>query len=164
VARWRFSSRTKREFHANEPGAVWPFATSQALTQLANFLHSRRDRSEDLPISTTDYFQQLINYANSHQRDGMVYLGEYHDEQTGRWLITGKKALRSQYYNHSTFADLIIFGLVGIIPDEGQMLGVDPLLPRQTWDWFCLDGVPYRGHRVSIVWDKTGQQYRRGLA
>jgi hypothetical protein len=36
------------------------------------------------------------------------------------------------------------------------------MLPADQWDWFCLDRVPYRGHLISLLWDKTGQHYGKG--
>jgi hypothetical protein len=139
-------------------GAVWPFATSQTLTGLANLL-----RSQDQEFVTKrDYFEQLLTYARSHQKDGVAYIGEYLDETTGEWLITGEKEKRSRFYNHSTFCDLVISGLVGIVPQDDNTLVVDPLLPNDSWDWFCLDGVPYHGHNVTVIWDRTGKRYNRG--
>lgn len=140
-------------------GAVWPFATSQTLAGLANVL-----RGPNQPFVTRhDYFEQLLRYADSHQQNGQAYLGEYLDETTGQWLITGPKAERSRYYNHSTFADLVITGLAGLVPREDDLIEVDPLLPSEAWDWFCLDGVRYHGHDVTIMWDRTGQRYSRGV-
>jgi len=39
---------------------------------------------------------------------------------------------------------------------------VNPLLPASTWDWFCLDGVPYHGHLLTILWDRDGRRFGRG--
>lgn len=139
-------------------GAVWPFATSQTLRGLANLLRSR----EQPFVSREDYFEHLLRYASAHQQHGVAYIGEYHDELTGDWLITGPKAERSRFYNHSTFNDLVIGGLVGIVPRADQQLEVHSLLPDGKWDWFCLDGVRYHNHDVTIVWDKTGERYGRG--
>jgi hypothetical protein len=139
-------------------GAVWPFATSQTLTGLANVLRNQ----EQEYITKRDYFEQLLTYARSHQQDGVAYIGEYLDETTGEWLITGEKEKRSRFYNHSTFCDLVISGLVGIVPQEGNTLVVDPLLPSDSWDWFCLDGVPYHGRNVTVIWDRFGKRYNRG--
>lgn len=139
-------------------GAVWPFATSQTLTALANLLRYQQQDS----VTQRDFFEQLLTYARSHQKDGAAYIGEYHDETTGDWLITGEKEKRSRFYNHSTFCDLVISGLVGIVPQDADTLVVDPLLPRDAWDWFCLDGVPYHGHDVTIIWDRNGTRYHRG--
>ncbi len=158
-------------------GAVWPFATSQTLTGLANLL-----RGPQQPyVSKRDYFEQLLTYARAQVQDGKAYIGEYQDERTGKWLIAGPKAQRSRYYNHSTFNDLVISGLVGLVPREDDVVEVDPLIPANddmndprrregpilegppyAWDWFCLDGVPYHGHSLTIVWDRTGERYGRG--
>ena len=47
-------------------GAVWPFATSQTLTGLANVL-----RGPQQPyVTRRDYFDALQTYARAHQKDG----------------------------------------------------------------------------------------------
>jgi hypothetical protein len=104
----------------------------------------------------------MLTYARSHQQDGQAYIGEYLDETTGQWLITGPKAERSRYYNHSTFNDLVISGLVGLVPRDDDVVEIDPLIPADAWDWFCLDGVPYHGRSLTIAWDRTGRRYGRG--
>jgi hypothetical protein len=142
-------------------GAVWPFATSQTLTGLAKALRAPQPPDAKI-VSRRDFFEQLLTYARSHQQDGKAYLGEYLDETTGRWLITGPKAERSRYYNHSTFNDLVIGGLAGLVPREDDVVEVDPLLPNDAWDWFCLEGVPYHGRSLTILWDRTGARYGQG--
>jgi hypothetical protein len=137
-------------------GAVWPFASSQTLVGLANVL---RDY-EQAYVGKTDYFNALVTYARSHQYQGKPYIGEYLDEKNGQWLTPDSD--RSRYYNHSTFCDLVISGLVGLIPREGDTVLVNPLLPKGAWDWFCLDNVPYRGRTLTILWDRSGKRYGRG--
>ena len=39
---------------------------------------------------------------------------------------------------------------------------VNPLLPADKWDYFCLDNVLYHGHTLTIVWDKNGDRYHIG--
>jgi hypothetical protein len=39
---------------------------------------------------------------------------------------------------------------------------VHPLVPAGTWEWFCLDGVPYHGKSLTIIWDMTGERYGKG--
>ncbi len=139
-------------------GAVWPFATSQTLTGLANILRGPQQQV----VTRHDYFHALQTYANAHQMSGRPYIGEYHDEITGDWLITGPKAARSRDYNHSTFCDLVISGLVGLVPRADETVEIHPLVPDDAWDWFCLDGVPYHGRSLTIIWDRTGEHYGRG--
>jgi len=137
-------------------GAVWPFATSQTLYALANVL---RDYKPGV-VTSRDYFDGFLAYVHSQHADGKPYIGEYLDEVTGDWI--NGKAGRSRYYNHSTFADLLITGVIGLRPRADDTVEVDPLLPDGTWDWFCLDGVNYHGHTLTILWDKDGQRYGRG--
>ncbi|MCA9258443.1 MAG: hypothetical protein KDA61_04545, partial [Planctomycetales bacterium] len=113
-------------------GAVWPFATSQTLTGLARHLQ----QVDEPAVPRRTFFDQLLTYADAHQRDGKRYLGEYHDEITGAWLIPEPKAQRSRYYNHSTFADLVIRGLAGLQPQVDESFVVDPLVPAGAWHWF----------------------------
>ena len=158
-------------------GPIWPFATSQTLNALANFLRDTRAgdlQSPSAPPSTSksgdfkspalptrsDYLAALLTYTRSHRFNGQPYLGEYHDETTGAWLKGNHE--RSRHYNHSTFADLIITGLVGLTPRADNIVEVRPLLPVGTWDWFCLDAVPYHGTTLTILWDKTGAYYGKG--
>lgn len=137
-------------------GAVWPFATSQTLVALANVL---RDYSQS-HVTSRDYFDAFLDYVRCHRLDGKPYIGEYLDETTGHWL-KGRQE-RSRYYNHSTFADLVITGLAGLRPRADDTIEVHPLLPGETWDWFCLDGIPYRGRNLTLLWDKDGTRYGRG--
>lgn len=139
-------------------GAVWPFATSQTLNGLINLLRG----SAQSFITKQNFFDALHTYARAHRKDGKPYIGEYYNEITGDWLITGPKEARSRDYNHSTFCDLVIRGLVGIVPRDDDVVEIDPLIPPTTWDWFCLDSVPYHGRTLTIAWDRTGDRYHRG--
>jgi hypothetical protein len=111
-------------------------------------------------IADTNYFDQLETYVESQYYRGRPYIGEYLDEKTGYWLKGDQE--RSRYYNHSTFNDLIITGLVGLRPGPDNIIEVNPLLPDNKWDWFCLDNVLYHGKIITIIWDKTGIKYKKG--
>ncbi len=137
-------------------GAIWPFATSQTMTALANLMNSYK---QDI-VSDSAYFRLLELYVESQYYRGRPYVGEYLDEKTGYWLKGDEE--RSRYYNHSTFCDLIITGLVGLRPRPDNVIEVNPLIPENKWDWFCLDNVQYHGKTVTIFWDKTGKKYNHG--
>jgi len=149
--------RTHGSGHSCEwDGAVWPFATSQTLTALANVLRNYPQEA----VTSRDWFDAFLAYTRSQHYDGLPYVGEYLDEKTGAWL-KGRDP-RSYYYNHSTYADLVITGLAGLRPRADNTVEVAPLLPSGAWDWFALDGVRYHGREVAIIWDRDGKHYNRG--
>jgi len=129
-------------------GPIWPFATSQTLTAMQNLLRNY----EQPHVTAADYIRELGKYAASHVRDGKVSISEvvrdpYVAEMKG-----------SEHYNHSTFCDLVITGVGGIVAREDDVLEISPLAP-ESWDYFCIDGVRYHDHLVAIVWDRTGARY-----
>lgn len=158
-------------------GPSWPYATAVTLTALANLI-------DDYPpagLTSKDYFELLRIYAHSHHLrldDGRVvpWIDENLNPTNGDWLArTRLKSWkngqwdrskggeeRGKDYNHSTFCDLVISGLIGLRPRSDDLVEVRPLVP-ETWDYFCLDQVRYHGHWLTILWDKTGEHYGRGV-
>ena len=150
--------RTHGSGHGCEwDGAVWPYATTQTLKGLSNLLNNYKHHSK---MNTGVFYNQLHKYAWSHQKNGLPYLGEYQDEKTGYWLKGDNP--RSSYYNHSSFADLVINDLVGIKPREDNILEIAPLIPKGKWDWFYLDKILYHGRMIMLRWDKDGKKYGQG--
>lgn len=137
-------------------GAVWPFATSQTLTAMANLLNNY----DQTYVNDSLYFKLMETYVESQYHRGRPYIGEYLDEKTGYWLKGDQE--RSRYYNHSTFCDLVITGMIGLRPRPDNVLVVNPLIPADKWDWYCIDRVPYHGKLITVQWDKTGKHYNRG--
>ncbi|HOF87179.1 MAG TPA: hypothetical protein PLZ36_03605 [Armatimonadota bacterium] len=149
-------------------GPSWPYATAQTLTALANLLN----HYAQAVISAEDYLRLLHGYARSHQLarpDGRVdwWIDENLHPDTGVWLARhvhetqwGDCSERGKDYNHSTFCDLVITGAAGLRPRTDGALEVNPL--ARAWDWFRLDDVPYRGHAVTITYDRTGDRYGAG--
>lgn len=137
-------------------GAIWPFATAQTLTGMANLLNNY----DQTVVNDSVYFSQMELYVESQYHRGRPYIGEYQDEVTGYWLKGDQE--RSRYYNHSTFNDLMISGLVGLRPRADEVIEVNPLLPAGKWAYFCLDKVRYHGKNLTIVWDETGEKYGNG--
>jgi predicted GH43/DUF377 family glycosyl hydrolase len=170
----RFMFENPHECLCNGPSL--PFATSQTLTAMANLLNNYRPDY----VSKKDYLQLLRIYARSQHlklADGKVipFIDENLNPDTGEWLarsilykfnaeqMKGKGGKdRGRDYNHSTFNDLIITGLVGLRPRLDQWVEVNPLVPGGAMDYFCLDGVRYHGWNLTILYDETGERYRRG--
>ena len=142
-------------------GAVWPFATSQTLTALANFANDYTQRPPSATWNADSlFYAEMEKYMQSQHMRGKPYIGEYLDETTGYWLKGDQE--RSRYYNHSTWNDLVITGLCGLRPRADNTIEVNPLLPEGKWSYFCLDNVAYHGRTLTIVWDADGSRYHLG--
>src|SRR5690606_30717751 len=85
---------------------------------------------------------------------------EYQDEKTGYWLKGDDP--RSKFYNHSTFADIVIQDLIGFKPSLDDSFSLKPLIPEKEWAFFTLQGIPYKNKIVDIYWDESGTQYKKG--
>lgn len=136
-------------------GPSWPFATSQILTALANLLNNY----EQAFVTRADYVALLHNYARTQFKDGKPYIAEGHDPDEPVWIYDSRGV--SEDYNHSTFNDLVLTGLIGLRPREDDVLELSPLIP-DSWDYFAVENLQYHGHDLSIAWDRTGRRYGRG--
>jgi hypothetical protein len=164
----RFDFKNPHECLWNGPS--WPFATTQTLVALANLLD---DQSQSV-MSRDDYFRLLEEYTRSQYiRDPAGKMIPWIDEDlnadTGKWIarsiLQSRKQAppnRGRYYNHSGYADLIITGLLGVRPSATNTLEIEPLVPPDKWNYFALDGLPYHGHLLTILYDRTGERYHRG--
>lgn len=136
-------------------GPSWPFATAQTLSGMANLL---RDYHQDI-VTVADFDKLLHTYAATQFKDGHPWVAEAADPDTGRWIYDAED--HSEHYFHSTFNDIVIADLIGLRPSFGRTLVIDPLVPAD-WDWFCLENVPYHGHNITVLWDRTGTHYHHG--
>ncbi|MFM2096086.1 MAG: Beta-L-arabinobiosidase precursor, partial [Planctomycetota bacterium] len=137
-------------------GQSWPYATSQTLKAMANVLQNY----EQSHVTPSDYAKLLSIYARSHRKNGKPYLAEALHPDTGSF--DGHDGYNhSEHYFHSGFCDLVITGLAGLKTRDDSVLEVHPLIP-EAWDYFAVEDVPYRGHRLTIAWDRSGDRYQLG--
>jgi hypothetical protein len=150
-------------------GPSWPYATTQTLLALANLLNGRPQND----IRPQQYYELFSSYVLSQHiklPSGRVidWIDEDLDADTDEWIAKdmliakNKQVGRGNYYNHSGFADPLITGLIGLRPRADSRVFINPLLPAGTWGYFAIDGLPYHGHILAIVYDETGHHYRRG--
>ncbi|MGJ3561868.1 discoidin domain-containing protein [Streptomyces sp. INA 01156] len=137
-------------------GPSWPFATSQTLTALANLLIDYPAQSH---VDRTDYYAVLRAYVLTHRKDGKPYVAEAHHPDEDRWIYDGRG--HSEDYNHSTFNDLVLSGLFGIRSQSDATVSLAPLVPRE-WDHFAVENLPYHGHNLSVLFDRSGRHYGHG--
>lgn len=157
-------------------GPVWPMSTSVTLSAMENLLNCYAD----CKISKKAFAEILRVYAASQiivKDNGTLtpWIDENMNPYTGDWisrtrLSTWKNGTWCDYkggyergkdYNHSMFCNFIISGLVGVRPSFSDELVINPLLPENWWDWFCLDNLKYHGKDICIMWDKNGEHYKQ---
>jgi hypothetical protein len=150
-------------------GPSWPFGTTQTLLALANLLNGPSQPY----MATADYYALFSNYILSQHLKlpsgrTIEWIDEDLDADTDEWIAKdmlkakNKQVGRGNYYNHSGFADPLITGLVGLRPSPDNLVRIHPLLPGAQWTYFALDGLPYHGHILAIVFDSTGGHYNKG--
>lgn len=138
-------------------GPMWPMSTSTTLTAMANLLHSHKSEY----ITEKDFCDGLKAYARSQfiEIDGQQrpWIDEVQNPFTGDWIsrtmlyaLDAPDKDRGKDYNHSTYCDLIISGLVGLRVDKDGYR-VEPLC-KDSLEWFTLDGVIVKDKSLSISW------------
>ena len=111
-------------------------------------------------ITPDDFTRMLLTYAYSQRdEDGSPYVDENMHPDTGVWLARsilrewGRKDMeRGRHYNHSAFIDLVLRGIVGIVPSSGDTLRIAPL--GKSLDSFTADDILYHGRKISVEWDR----------
>jgi hypothetical protein len=151
-------------------GPTWPHANSIVLSAMARTLRSSQaqqnagaataDSRSKKPQLTREHFWHLFDtFTKAQFRDQDAtypWTGEFYHGETARW----KTAERD--YNHSTWLDVLIPDVLGLVPRADDVLEIDPLVPAGKLQHFLLDGQHYRGHLVTLVWDAPGQEDRYG--
>jgi hypothetical protein len=75
------------------------------------------------------------------------------------WTDTATNGYR---YNHATFMDLVLSGVVGLQPKANGTLVVNPLVPAAVLPWWTADGVALHRRIVTVVFDADGSKYGKG--
>ena len=142
-------------------GPVWPFATSQTLTGLAKTLR----KQGKMPIGKAEYCKLLQQYAQSQYitLDGVKrpWIDEDLDGETGAWIARDwmyERDLpykdRGIDYNHSTFIDLILGGLVGACVENGEV----KFCPMAKGISFTVKGLVINGNSYTVSFDGENLQ------
>ena len=122
---YNFSTEAQCNWH----GSSWPYETSKTLTGLANLLQGYPPQAH---VSHDDFVALLAQYARAHTksyRGGSTPPGideDLHPDEG--WWITREKLLRTmpnnphkdrgEHYFHSSYVDVVVSGLGGIVPPE----------------------------------------------
>lgn len=153
-------------------GYVWPFATSQTLNALRSYIVNY-DADEKYREMYADIF---CKYALMHRitdENGNVrpwideVMHPYRYDWTSRtylknagWPKDKGGYERGKDYNHSTFCDLFITGIAGIVPNAAAP-SLIPSIPKD-WEYFKLANLHFKGRLYTVYYDKTGKKYNKG--
>ena len=88
---------------------------------------------------------------------------------TGDWIARdhpgrtqGVASDRGKDYNHSTYCDLVITGLVGLRPRADDIVEVNPLVPEGPGTTSAWTTSATMAAMLTILYDKTGERYGKG--
>jgi len=134
-------------------GPTWPHANSLVLTAMARTLRLYGKCS----LTRRKLYELFHSYTMAqylNQDYTFPWTGEYYNGDTGKWKTNQRD------YNHSTYNDILIEVLLGIVPRPDGVLEIHPLVPEGVWDHFLLDGQYYHGHDITLAWDAPdGKDY-----
>ena len=150
-------------------GYVWPFATSQTLDACINAINKYGNEV----MSNENFAMLLSQYAKMHHMiredgtdvnwiDEMMHPDRLVWETRARLNNDPNKTMlgrqnRGKDYNHSSFCDIVIRGLVGVDEENGKLV-LRPHIPTD-WNYLKLENLTFRGKKYNITYDKTGDVY-----
>ena len=171
-------------------GPVWPFESSKAITAAINVLQNAAVASQVPAVTRTRLFDLLSDYTQMHlgswtitnfttgARANYTLLNEsgYFLPGLGSsWIAEAGCADDATWtdnpsggylYQHSTFVDLVLTGVAGLVPrasGAAPSLTVAPLQPSDAaLEWWAVDGALVGGRAVCVLWDYDGSRYSRG--
>lgn len=144
-------------------GYVWPFATSQTLNALRNYIfhYSNEEKYKKM------YIKLLHQYASMHTKTEngktVMWIDEVCSPLTGEW--SSREILKKQKwpenkggyergkdYNHSTFCDLLLSYICGITYEDGvPKFNIN--IP-EGWDSFSIENLHVCGKKYRISYEK----------
>jgi hypothetical protein len=137
-------------------GPTWPHAQSLAAEAMARALRAKNAR--DRRANEADAFNRRVfadflgRYGRLHFEEGDLgrpMIREYYDGDTGvGWGCPD--------YFHSTYNDLLIRFVGGLMPSSADELSFFPLL--RHLDYFRFSGLRYHGKELEIVWVRPGSE------
>lgn len=136
----------------NWNGPVWPHAESIVANALANGIRTYKCKD----ITSGKLYEFMNAYTRLHYEDHGTWRRPNIKE--GAHTDTGE-ILGCPDYFHSTYCDLIIRLVGGIVPRNDNTIELYPVV-SVPWDHFRLDNLPYRNHTLSIIWDSRANGAR----
>ena len=140
-------------------GPTWPRTNSLVLSAMAETLRAARQADSKsalekiAPLTCEKLWELFVSYSRVQFRNQDLtfpWTGQAYNGETGAWKT------QERDINDSTWLDILIPELLGLVPREDEILEIDPLIPPEALSYFTLDGQRYHSHDISLVWDKPG--------
>jgi hypothetical protein len=77
---------------------------------------------------------------------------EYYSKWEPNQMSQRPKASDISHDFHSAYCYLVVEGVVGLTPRQDDKIELQPA--ALEWDYFLLDRLRYRGHDLTVVWDR----------
>ena len=117
------------------------------------------------PITAADFMELMRRYND------LIYPGvhpndpywrpnahEYYSEWEPHARSPQPKPSEISHDFHSMYVSLVVEGVVGLTPRVDDRIELEPM--ARDWPYFALDGLRYRGHDLTIIWDKPDGEVR----
>lgn len=155
----------------------WPYETARILTSIANVINDYPGGAE--AASPALYLSLLTQYARQHTQSyadndtaspigsGHIFenihpfLGYWNNRARMYWSNAKLKDMGDDY-NHSTFNDLVLSGLLGLRAQRSGTIVINPLVDWGKTKYFAVDHVKYKGRYLSVFYDADGTRYSKG--
>ena len=129
----------------NWNGPVWPHAESLVANAMANGIRSYKAHG----VTPEKLYELLDAYTKLHYEDKGTWKQPNIREEAN--ADDGQMYGCPDYF-HSTYTDLIIRLVGGLVPRNDSTIELYPVVAA-PWDHFRLDRIPYRDHMLTIIWD-----------
>lgn len=146
-------------------GHVWPYATSYVINASIELLKHYKQNV----ISDKDLYDFIKQYAKMHyvSENGKIrnFIDESMEPFEFRWytrerLKEEKVYNRGKDYNHSTFIDLVLRGLCGVVTESDNVTVVPRV--KGIWKWFKIENLSYRKQSYTVYYDEDGCIFNKG--
>jgi hypothetical protein len=116
-------------------------------------------RTERCIYSASSSSNVLLLHASSSSNVLLLHASSF----SSQYADNSPQKNRGWMYNHATYCDNILHGLVGIRSSlDTDFVVVHPLVPEAGLRWFAADGVSYHSANLTIFWDADGTRYNKG--
>lgn len=126
-------------------GPSWHFSNSIALDGLGASIQQFENAKAYVELFR-DLWNKWTKAQIQDEENNIVNTSESVNPETGVW----NKEVYD--YFHSYYNAILISRIIGMIPEESEILRIRPL--DMGWDYFILENVLYHGKLITISWRK----------